>query len=91
LKQEWLVEMARRLARKLPILMGLRMGLAAVFRPRTRNWKRTSAALNEYIAGQNAKHEASLSLGEGKRSPSPLGEGKRSPSPLGEGRGEGKP
>jgi len=65
LKQDWLVEMALRLARKMPVLMGIRMAISAVFRPRTRNWGKTSAAINEYIAQQEAKHKASLSLGRG--------------------------
>ena len=65
LKQDWLVEMALRLARKMPVLMGIRMAISAVFRPRTRSWGKTSAAISEYIAQQEAKHKASLSLGRG--------------------------
>ncbi len=65
LMQEWLVEMARRLARKMPVLMGMRMGLAAVFRPQTRNWARTGAAIEAYATEQEAKHKAALSLGRG--------------------------
>ena len=65
LKQDWLVEMALRLARKMPVLMGIRMAISAVFRPRTRNWGKTSAAIGEYIAQQEAKHKAFLSLGRG--------------------------
>jgi heterodisulfide reductase subunit C len=65
LRQPWLVEMAMRLARKMPILMGIRMGIAAVFRPRTRNWARTGAAINEYIAEQDAKHRKALRVHAG--------------------------
>jgi heterodisulfide reductase subunit C len=66
LLQDWLVEMARRLARKLPILMGMRMGLAAVFRPRTRRWGPTGAAIGAYVAEQDAKHRKALGLPPGE-------------------------
>ena len=62
LKQDWLVEMALRLARKMPVLMGIRMAISAVFRPRTRNWGKTSAAINEYIAQQEAIQRKALNL-----------------------------
>jgi heterodisulfide reductase subunit C len=75
LRQEWLIEMARRLARKMPVLMGMRMALSAVFRPRTRNWARTGAAIGEYVAQQEAKHKASLSSG------SPPGQGSNGRGP----------
>jgi hypothetical protein len=57
--------MAMRLARKMPILMGIRMAIAAVFRPRTRNWARTGAAIDEYIAEQDAKHRKALRVPAG--------------------------
>ncbi len=63
LVQDWLVEMGKRLARKLPILMGMRMGIAAVFRPRTRKWGHTSRAINDYVATQEAKQRKALGLG----------------------------
>ena len=65
LLQEWLLEMARRLARKLPILMGLRMGLSAVFRPRTRRWGRTAEAIRAYVDEQDSKHRKALGLPAG--------------------------
>ncbi|HET9470034.1 MAG TPA: 4Fe-4S dicluster domain-containing protein [Usitatibacter sp.] len=65
LRQEWLVEMARRLARKMPILMGLRMALSAVFRPRTRRWGPAGAAIGAYVAEQDAKHRKALGLPAG--------------------------
>jgi len=54
LAQDWLIEMAQRIVKKLPFLMMLRMGLAAVFRPRTRQWGKARGALVEYAA----EHEA---------------------------------
>ena len=65
LRQEWLMEMGRRLARKFPVLMGLRMAKSAVFRPRTRNWARTGAAIHEYVAEQEARHRKALGLPAG--------------------------
>jgi len=63
LMQDWLVELARRVARRLPFMMGLKMGLAALIRPRTRGWSRTGAAIEEYVAEQDAKHRKALGLG----------------------------
>jgi len=63
LMQDWLVEMAQRVARRLPFMMGLKMGLAALFRPRTRGWSRAGAAIDEYVAEQDAKHRKALGLG----------------------------
>lgn len=63
LMQDWLVEMARRVARRLPILFGLRMAWAAVWRPRTRGWARARAALNEYVAERKSADRRALGLG----------------------------
>jgi len=63
LAQDWLVEMARRVARRLPILLGLRLAWAAVWRPRTRGWAPARAALNEYVAERKAADRRALGLG----------------------------
>jgi heterodisulfide reductase subunit C len=62
LRQPWLVEMAKRLARKLPIKLGMLMGLAAVIRPRTRKWGGAKRALEEYVHEQHAKQRSALGL-----------------------------
>lgn len=62
LLQDWLVEMVKRVARRLPFKQGLAMALAAVFRPRTRKWSKAGAAINEYVSEQNAKQRKALSL-----------------------------
>ncbi len=54
LLQEWLVEMARRIAKRWPVGLGVRMGLAALFRPRTRRWRKARAAIAGYVAEQDA-------------------------------------
>ena len=79
LLQDWLVALLKRVARRMPVVMGLKMGLAALFRPRTSRWDRNRAALEEYVSEQDAKHRRALRLPA------------HSPSPLGEGRGEGRP
>ena len=64
LMQDWLVEMVKRVARRLPVLQGIKMGLAAVFRPRTRNWSKAGAAIDEYVREQEALQRKALRLGE---------------------------
>jgi heterodisulfide reductase subunit C len=55
LLQDWLIEIARRVARRLPVLWGIKMALAQVFRPRTRGWRKARAAIEEYIQEQEAE------------------------------------
>jgi len=62
LMQDWLVEMAKRLARRLPIKLGFLMGWATIFRPRTRGWSRAGEAIEEYVHEQQAKQRKALSL-----------------------------
>jgi heterodisulfide reductase subunit C len=62
LRQEWLVEMVKRVARRLPVLQGLRMAWATLFTPKTRNWRKASAALQEYIDEQESKQRKALNL-----------------------------
>jgi heterodisulfide reductase subunit C len=64
LRQDWLVEMAKRVARRLPFKLGMRMGLAFLFRPRTRSWDGARAAIEEYVDEQHAKQRQALSLDE---------------------------
>jgi len=63
LLQDWLVALLKRVARRMPVLMGLKMGLAALLRPRTRGWDRNRAALEEYVEEQDAKHRKALGIG----------------------------
>jgi heterodisulfide reductase subunit C len=62
LLQGWLVEMAKRMARRLPFRLGLMMGLAAVFRPRTRGWAKAGAAISEYVQEQEQHHRKALGI-----------------------------
>ena len=40
---------------RMPILGPLRMGLAMVFKPRTKSWGRTGEVLRQYVEEQTAK------------------------------------
>ncbi len=62
LRQRWLEEMARRLARRLPILLGIKMALATLFRPRTRDWDKSRAAIADYLAEQKSAQQRALDL-----------------------------
>ena len=64
LKQDWLLEMARRVARRLPLRLALMMGLATLIRPRTRGWARARDAIEGYVAEQDAKQRRALGLSE---------------------------
>jgi len=64
LMQDWLVEIVKRVARRLPVLQGIKMGLATVFRPRTRGWKKAGAAIAEYVHEQEGLQRKALRLEE---------------------------
>lgn len=62
LKQDWLLEMVKRVARRLPFRQGIQMGLAALFRPRTRRWGKAREAITEYVHEQEARQRKALNL-----------------------------
>jgi len=64
LMQPWLVEMAKRVARRLPFKYGMRMGLDVLFRPRTRGWARAGRAIEEYVSEQHTRQRKALGLAE---------------------------
>lgn len=66
LLQDWLLEMGRQLVRRLPVTLLVRMGLAAVIRPRTRRWDGARVAIDEYVAERQATDRRALGLGEAK-------------------------
>ena len=66
LLQNWLVEIAKRVARRFPVMFGLRMGLAALFRPRTRGWAKARDAITEYVEEQEALQRKALGLRDTK-------------------------
>ncbi len=64
LGQDWLIEMGRRLLRRLPLGMLTRLGLASVRAPRTHGWARSREALREYVAEEHARQRRALGLSE---------------------------
>lgn len=62
LMQDWLIEMGRRMLRHLPVRLLFAMGLQGVLRPKTRNWDKARAAIEEYVAEQDAHHREALGL-----------------------------
>ena len=62
LNQDWLIDMVKKLMAHLPITLLARLGLANVFRPRTRNWTKASEAIKEYVEEQDAQHRKALGL-----------------------------
>lgn len=68
LLQDWLVEMVKRLLRNLPVTLLARMGLASLVRPRTRSWGPARAAIQDYVAEEEARQRQALGLA-GKTEP----------------------
>jgi heterodisulfide reductase subunit C len=64
LLQEWLVEMARRVARRLPVKLGMIMGISALLRPRTRGWAKAREAIEDYVGEQQSRQRTALGLSE---------------------------
>jgi heterodisulfide reductase subunit C len=64
LLQDWLVELARRIARRLPVRLSMLMGIAALIRPRTRGWSKARAAISEHVGEQQGKQRKALGLAE---------------------------
>ncbi len=62
LQQDWLIEMAKRLIRHLPIGLLARLGWSAAIAPRTRDWSRARAAIEEYVQDQHAAQRHALGL-----------------------------
>ncbi len=62
LMQDWLVEMVKRLFRGLPLKLMTTMGLATLFRPRTRGWGPARAAIEEYVQEKEAEQRRALGL-----------------------------
>jgi heterodisulfide reductase subunit C len=60
LAQPWMIEMVKRMLRHLPIGLLTRMGLATFIAPRTANWSKAQAAMQEYIDEQHEKQEQAL-------------------------------
>lgn len=63
LTQPWLVALITGLVKRLPVAYLMKLGLATVFRPKTRGWGRARDAINEYVEEREAHHRKALGLG----------------------------
>ena len=64
LMQDWVIEMVKKMIRHLPIKLLMHMGLANFIRPKTRDWGRARAAIEEYVDEKEAEHRTALKLSE---------------------------
>ena len=62
LAQPWMIEMAKRMLRGLPVGLLTRMGLATLVAPKTRDWSKARAAMQEYVEEQHDKQQQALNL-----------------------------
>ncbi|MFM9941177.1 MAG: 4Fe-4S dicluster domain-containing protein [Hyphomicrobiaceae bacterium] len=67
LLQDWLVQIARNIAMRLPFKWGLKMAWAQVFKPKTRGWAKSRAAIEDYIHEVEAEQKKVI----GNHVPSP--------------------
>lgn len=68
LLQEWLTAMVTKIMKKLPFGMMGRMGLSAVFQPKTSNWENARAAIEDYIEDKELEHRIALGLNNAQAS-----------------------
>ena len=64
LTQDWLIEMARRLLRRMPLGLLVRLGLSGAHAPRTRGWAGSREAIREYVAEEHERQRRALGLTE---------------------------
>lgn len=62
LMQPWLVALVTGLIKRLPVNYLMRLGLATVFRPRTKSWARSRAAISEYVHEVETANRVALGL-----------------------------
>jgi heterodisulfide reductase subunit C len=60
--QNWVVALAIGLVIRLPMSLMMKMGLATLFHPRTRGWRKARAAIDEYVTEREAADRAALGL-----------------------------
>jgi heterodisulfide reductase subunit C len=60
--QDWLVALVRGLVFRLPVGLLAKLGLATLFRPRTRRWGKARAAIEEYVEEREAADRRALGL-----------------------------
>jgi heterodisulfide reductase subunit C2 len=67
--QDWLVALVRGFVLHFPVALMLKLGFAAILRPRTRRWAPARRAIEAYIAQQQAAQHEALGLAPGESKP----------------------
>ncbi|MEZ5695886.1 MAG: 4Fe-4S dicluster domain-containing protein [Sphingomonadaceae bacterium] len=62
LMQDWLIQMVKQMVKGFPLVALFKMGWASVFKPKTNDWAKASAAIKEHIAEEKAKQHSALGL-----------------------------
>jgi heterodisulfide reductase subunit C len=62
LTQPWLVAMVMGLVKRFPVFYLIRLGWAAVFKPRTSGWNRSRKAIEDYVAEVETRNHKALGL-----------------------------
>lgn len=62
LLQDWFVQMVKNMMKGLPVIQLMKMGLATVFHPKTKDWKKASDAITEHLAEESARERKALGL-----------------------------
>ena len=58
LMQDWLLSIATSMAKRRPFVWGLKMAWAQIFKPKTRDWSRARAAIEDYIHEKEGERKA---------------------------------
>ena len=64
LTQDWVVQMIKQMIAGFPVFQLIKMGWSTVFKPKTSDWSRASAAIKEHIAEEKAEQHRKLGLHE---------------------------
>lgn len=59
---DWLKVMVANIIKGFPVKVLAKLGFATLFHPRTSNWSKASAAINEHIEEEKAKQHAALGI-----------------------------
>ena len=60
LMQAWLIRMVKNMIRGLPFLLLIKMGISTLFMPRTKNWARSKASIEELLEIRRAERNQIL-------------------------------
>ncbi len=62
LMQDWFVQMVKNMMKGLPVIQLMKMGIATVIHPKTKNWAKSRAAIEEHVAEERIHEREALGL-----------------------------